>query len=135
MTSTDKRREKADSAITDWKIHAHTHTYTYKYKVFLSLQDGVHSGRTSKSERVTGQGSQCSFPEKGISCEGVEHVVGFPLGGLGQCKDLLLRHAGGNGDVALVQWVEALLVLRNAAVTGTWKVVMSRMENKLRQTF
>lgn len=81
------------------------------------------------------RGSQSSFPEKGISCEGVKHVVGFPLGGLGQCKDLLLRHTGGDGDVPLVQRMEALLVLRNATgVTGAWKVVMGRMEKKLRQT-
>lgn len=67
-------------------------------------------------------GSQSSFPEKGISCEGVEYVAGLPLGWLGQCEDLLLRHAGGDGDVPPVQRVEALLVLRNAAgVSGAWE--------------
>lgn len=90
------------------------------------------------TKKVKGQGvggSQSSFPEKGITCEGVEHVVGLPLGRLGQCKDLLLRHAGGDGDVSLVQRVEALLVLRNAArESGAYKVAMGRMEKKLRQT-
>lgn len=90
----------------------------------------MHSRRTCTSEKV--RGSQSLFPEKGISCEGVEHVVGFPLRGFGQCKHLLLRHTGGDGDVPLVQRMEALLEMQNATgVTGAWEVVTGTMEKEM----
>lgn len=64
-----------------------------------------HAQRREKDE-----GAKASFPEKGVAGEAVQQVIRLSFRGLGQCKDLLLRHAGWNGDVTLVKWVQVLVV-------------------------
>ena len=49
-----------------------------------------------------------------MSGEGVPQVGGLSLG-LGQCEHLLLRHAGWHGNVALVNWMQGLVVGRDIA--------------------
>lgn len=67
---------------------------------------------TQKGEKIWGQG-RGSLLEKGIAGDAVQHVVRFSLWGLGQCKDLLLRHAGWDGDVTLVKRVKVLVIWGN----------------------
>lgn len=62
-----------------------------------------------------GREAKASFPEKGVASDAVQQVVRLSFRGLGQREDLLLRDAGWNGDVALVKWVQVLLVWRDRA--------------------
>lgn len=56
-----------------------------------------------------------SFSEKGVAGDAVQQVVRLSFGGLGQEEDLLLRHAGWNVDVALLERREVLVVWRDGA--------------------
>lgn len=57
-----------------------------------------------------------SFLERGEFIEGVPEQRRLPLG-LCQCKDLLLRDAGGHSDVALVEGMQAVVQRDHRAAT------------------
>lgn len=64
------------------------------------------------------EGGKASFPEKGVAGDAVQQVIRLSFWGLGQCKDLLLRHTGWNGDVTLVKWVKVLVWWDRTGVTN-----------------
>lgn len=65
--------------------------------------------------RERNKGSQASFPEKGVAGDAVQQVMRLSLWRFSQWKDLLLRHAGWDGDMTLVKWVKVLV-----QVLGVW---------------
>lgn len=68
----------------------------------------------------------CSLPEGCELIEGVPEERGLPLG-LCQGKDLLLGHAGGHGDVALVHGVQVLVRRGHGASAVAFGLSMSRL--------
>lgn len=59
-----------------------------------------------------------SFLEEGVPGDAVQQVVRLSPGGLSKGKHLLLRHAGGNGDVALLKGRQVLVWRDRVGITN-----------------
>lgn len=85
-------------------------TYITKKIMFFCFWDGLGEEKTERRQRA-------SFPEEGAASDAVQQVVRLSSRRLGQRKHLLLRHAGGDGDVALLKGWQVLVRWDRVGIT------------------
>lgn len=86
-------------------VHTQNKIYIVFFETSGRFKYALNEQRKKKDE--------ASLSEKGVAGDAVEQVVGLPFGRFGQEEDLLLRHAGGNVDVALLERWKVLVVWRD----------------------